>query len=61
MIEGSPNMDLRAGGNDEIEELDFRPDAKVWHLYLVEAEREAKERAELWRTGLDAVLTSRNL
>ena len=36
--------------------MDFRPEAKVWHLYLVEAEREAKERAELWRTGLDAVL-----
>ncbi|TEB18939.1 hypothetical protein FA13DRAFT_511499 [Coprinellus micaceus] len=56
-IEGSPNGDLRAvGEHNAIEELDFRPDAKVWHLYLVEAEREAKERAELWRTGLDAVL-----
>ncbi|KAF6751131.1 hypothetical protein DFP72DRAFT_499481 [Ephemerocybe angulata] len=36
--------------------LDFRLDAQAWHLYLVEAEREAKERAELWRTGLDSVL-----
>lgn len=36
--------------------IDFREDAKVWYLYLEDAEREAKERAELWRTGLDSLL-----
>ena len=36
--------------------VEFRPDAKIWALYLEEAEREAKERAELWRTGLDSLL-----
>ncbi|KAF5313497.1 hypothetical protein D9611_008546 [Ephemerocybe angulata] len=40
----------------DAETLDFRLDAQAWHLYLVEAEREAKGRAELWRTGLDSVL-----
>ncbi|KAF8993223.1 armadillo-type protein [Cyathus striatus] len=34
----------------------FRPDAKIWDLYLIDAERVAKERAELWKTWLDSLL-----
>ncbi|KAF9002326.1 armadillo-type protein [Cyathus striatus] len=34
----------------------FKPDAKIWELYLKDAEEEAKERAELWKTGLDSLL-----
>lgn len=36
--------------------LDFRSDAKIWCLYLEEAERQAKDRMELWKTGLDSLL-----
>ncbi|KAJ3525339.1 hypothetical protein NMY22_g10616 [Coprinellus aureogranulatus] len=38
------------------QDLYIRQDAKIWRLYLEDAEREAKERAELWRTGLDSLL-----
>ncbi|KAF9002362.1 armadillo-type protein [Cyathus striatus] len=34
----------------------FKPDAKIWELYLKDAEEEAKERAEIWKTGLDSLL-----
>ncbi|RXW12735.1 hypothetical protein EST38_g13119 [Candolleomyces aberdarensis] len=36
--------------------LEFRSDARIWHLYLEDAEREAKERVELWKTSLDSLL-----
>ncbi|KAJ2913676.1 hypothetical protein MD484_g6737, partial [Candolleomyces efflorescens] len=35
---------------------DFRSNAKIWHLYLEDAEREAKDRVELWKTSLDSLL-----
>jgi len=35
---------------------EFQPEAKVWHVYLEDAEREAKEQAEVWKTGLDSLL-----
>ncbi|KAJ2916962.1 hypothetical protein MD484_g3432, partial [Candolleomyces efflorescens] len=38
------------------DELEFRKDALVWYLYLEDAEREANEKAELWKGGLDALL-----
>jgi len=34
----------------------IRDTAKIWSLYLHEAESAAKERAELWKTGLDSLL-----
>ncbi|KAF6764919.1 armadillo-type protein [Ephemerocybe angulata] len=34
----------------------FRHDAKIWHVYLEDAEKEAREQAELWRTGLESLL-----
>ncbi|KAJ2923558.1 hypothetical protein H1R20_g13540, partial [Candolleomyces eurysporus] len=36
--------------------LEFRSDARIWHLYLEDAEREAKENVELWKTSLDSLL-----
>jgi hypothetical protein len=36
--------------------LEFRSDAKIWQLYLEDAEREAKDRMELWKTSLDSLL-----
>ena len=36
--------------------LEFRSEARIWDLYLDDAEREAKERVELWKTGLDSLL-----
>jgi hypothetical protein len=44
------------GPSAKNEPLDFRKDAKVWYLYLEDAEREASEKAELWKTGLDSLL-----
>ncbi|RXW12140.1 hypothetical protein EST38_g13714 [Candolleomyces aberdarensis] len=38
------------------EELAFRKDAHVWYLYLEDAEREANEKAEQWKSGLDSLL-----
>ncbi|KAF8983550.1 hypothetical protein BDQ17DRAFT_1377901 [Cyathus striatus] len=35
---------------------DFREDAKIWELYLDDAERVARERVGLWNTGLDSIL-----
>ncbi|KAJ2924182.1 hypothetical protein H1R20_g12913, partial [Candolleomyces eurysporus] len=37
-------------------DLEFRSDAKIWYLYLEDAEREAKDRMELWKTSLDSLL-----
>ncbi|TEB39582.1 hypothetical protein FA13DRAFT_1723802 [Coprinellus micaceus] len=34
----------------------FRPDAKVWDIYLTLAEREARDKAALWNTSLDSLL-----
>jgi uncharacterized membrane protein len=31
-------------------------DAQIWHLYLEDAERKAKDKVELWRTSLDSLL-----
>ncbi|KAJ2933121.1 hypothetical protein H1R20_g3955, partial [Candolleomyces eurysporus] len=39
------------------EDLKFRADARIWYLYLEDAERVAKEKAEFWKTGLDSLLT----
>jgi hypothetical protein len=36
--------------------LAFRKDAPVWYLYLEDAEREASEKSDLWKTGLDSLL-----
>ncbi|RXW11404.1 hypothetical protein EST38_g14451, partial [Candolleomyces aberdarensis] len=36
--------------------LEFRPEARIWYLYLEDAEQEAKDRVELWKTGLDSLL-----
>jgi hypothetical protein len=41
---------------DATKPADYRLDAQVWHLYLEDAEREAKERVELWKTNLDSLL-----
>lgn len=40
----------------ETESRKPRSNAKIWSLYLMEAEKEAKERAELWKTGLESLL-----
>ncbi|KAJ3508589.1 hypothetical protein NMY22_g16561 [Coprinellus aureogranulatus] len=45
----------RAGVASE-DVIEFRQDSRIWDLYLEGAEREAKERAEIWRTGLDSLL-----
>ncbi|KAJ3548079.1 hypothetical protein NMY22_g1402 [Coprinellus aureogranulatus] len=34
----------------------FRADAKIWQLYLEEAEDEAADKAKVWETGLDTLL-----
>lgn len=34
----------------------FRADAKIWQVYLQEAEEKAKEQADSWNTGLDSLL-----
>lgn len=36
--------------------LEFRRKARVWALYLEDAEREAREIVDIWRTGLDSLL-----
>ncbi|KAJ2933122.1 hypothetical protein H1R20_g3954, partial [Candolleomyces eurysporus] len=36
--------------------LEFRSEARIWYLYLEDAEREAKPRVERWQAGLDFVL-----
>ena len=36
--------------------LEFRRKARIWSLYLEDAEREARERVDIWRTGLDSLL-----
>jgi hypothetical protein len=36
--------------------LEFRRKARVWALYLEDAEREAREIVDVWRTGLDSLL-----
>ncbi|KAF8993220.1 hypothetical protein BDQ17DRAFT_1253107 [Cyathus striatus] len=46
----SPNIS-KSGFNTS-----FRTDAKIWELYLDDAERVAKERVELWKTWLDSLL-----
>ncbi|RXW12431.1 hypothetical protein EST38_g13423 [Candolleomyces aberdarensis] len=35
---------------------EFRRRARVWAFYLEDAEREARERVDIWRTGLDSLL-----
>jgi hypothetical protein len=50
---GSPSGGTPAASPVEGE---FRRDAKIWSLYLKGAREEAKERAELWQTGLESVL-----
>ncbi|KAF8981826.1 hypothetical protein BDQ17DRAFT_1438201 [Cyathus striatus] len=37
-------------------EKQFKPDAKIWELYLTDAEEEARETAEVWKNGLDSLL-----
>ncbi|KAF8985376.1 hypothetical protein BDQ17DRAFT_680318 [Cyathus striatus] len=37
-------------------EKQFKPDAKIWELYLKDAEEEARENAEVWKNGLDSLL-----
>ncbi|KAJ2923541.1 hypothetical protein H1R20_g13555, partial [Candolleomyces eurysporus] len=46
----------RGSGSGEQTVLEFRADARIWYLYLEDAERVAKEKAELWKTGLDSLL-----
>ncbi|KAJ3545863.1 hypothetical protein NMY22_g2275 [Coprinellus aureogranulatus] len=36
--------------------LQFRDNAKIWQLYLQEAEEKADDNAKLWDTGLDSLL-----
>jgi hypothetical protein len=43
-------------GDENNDEIQFTRDANVWYLYLEDAEREASEKAELWKTGLDSLL-----
>ncbi|KAF5338704.1 hypothetical protein D9611_013363 [Ephemerocybe angulata] len=53
----SSRSGVNGGRGRETDELiEFRQDAKIWLLYLEDAEEEAKERAEIWRTGLDSLL-----
>ncbi|KAH6899542.1 hypothetical protein BKA70DRAFT_1526826 [Coprinopsis sp. MPI-PUGE-AT-0042] len=35
---------------------DFQPDAKIWSLYLKDANDQAKAQTELWKTGLESLL-----
>ena len=54
------------GMESEIEALDnngdgpyamyYRPDARIWRLYLEEAETESKELTTIWKSGLDSLL-----
>jgi hypothetical protein len=66
--QGSPTSELKVaqvipdGGHIEgseprgMEALEFRSDARVWYLYLEDAEHEAKEKVERWKAGLDSIL-----
>ncbi|KAJ3549204.1 hypothetical protein NMY22_g982 [Coprinellus aureogranulatus] len=40
----------------EKKKLDFREDARIWQLYLEEAEEKAKFKTDLWNTTLDSLL-----
>lgn len=40
----------------KLKPTEFREDAKIWQVYLEEAEEKANDKAELWRTGLDSLL-----
>ncbi|KAF9457675.1 armadillo-type protein [Collybia nuda] len=52
---GTSDVDETDGSND-IENDKPRSDAKIWSLYLAEAEEEAKQQAELWKTDLESLL-----
>ena len=41
---------------DHPTDSEFRRRARVWALYLEDAEREAREIVDIWRTGLDSLL-----
>ncbi|KAJ2923275.1 hypothetical protein H1R20_g13820, partial [Candolleomyces eurysporus] len=41
---------------DNPTDLEFRRRARVWALYLEDAEREAREIVDIWRTSLDSLL-----
>ncbi|RXW15918.1 hypothetical protein EST38_g9939 [Candolleomyces aberdarensis] len=56
-LDSDQGPDNPRGGKPKTNVLpEFRSDARIWHLYLEDAEREAKERVELWKTGLDSLL-----
>lgn len=40
----------------KLKPTEFREDARIWQLYLEEAEEKAKDKADLWNTGLDSLL-----
>jgi hypothetical protein len=42
--------------NEDNSDIDFRTDADLWSIYLEDAEREASEKSELWKAGLDSLL-----
>ncbi|TFK19369.1 hypothetical protein FA15DRAFT_659958 [Coprinopsis marcescibilis] len=44
------------GKSDKSAKERFRPDAKIWSLYLADAAEKANERAKRWNTGLDSLL-----
>ncbi|KAK7459677.1 hypothetical protein VKT23_009658 [Stygiomarasmius scandens] len=49
----SPENDTPASKREDSKP---RNDAKIWSLYLKDAEEVARQRAELWKTGLDNLL-----
>ncbi|KAJ3493597.1 hypothetical protein NMY22_g20188 [Coprinellus aureogranulatus] len=52
----TPQSSRSAGFTTGEKEIGFREDAKVWHLYLEDAEEKAKYKADLWNTALDSLL-----
>ncbi|KAJ2921146.1 hypothetical protein H1R20_g15947, partial [Candolleomyces eurysporus] len=53
----SPTSEAKVGASKTTKiDFEFRSDARIWSLYLEDAEREAKETVEFWKTGLDSLL-----
>jgi hypothetical protein len=54
--DGKATTAITPSGVKEGAKSDFREDAKIWQLYLEEAEKIANDKAHLWATGLDSLL-----
>lgn len=52
----NPRQNNLSDEADDNNNLEFRSKAKIWTLYLEDAEQTAKEKVDTWRTSLDSLL-----